>query len=262
MHYLKILPGLALLLLAVAGCSSLHSEIRPGFDWAAVSNVVLQAPSQDPWQLVPVVQQELQGMNQVLQPPAFRDPDLIVRFSWQEGPDFTSDGVLVARPKSLHLQFVDPRDNALVAVADYFLRSSEEPAAGVKVAFAGLRRDIRANRLIPAPSGQIQPATEPAGKPASLPLAEAVTAPAATPAAPVAAPASPAVTSEQDQPAERILPAPVVESTPAASPRVEVREDPKVEPQTPALKPMERSPWLPKFKSWGFEEWGKTGDSE
>lgn len=108
MRYLKILPCLGLLLLALAGCSSLHSEVRPGFDWPAAANAVLQAPSQDPWQLVPVVQQELQGMNLVLRPPAFPDPDLIVRFSWQEGPDFTSDGLLAAgRPAPGELDDVD-----------------------------------------------------------------------------------------------------------------------------------------------------------
>lgn len=270
MRYVKILPVLALLFLTVAGCSSLHSEIRPGFDWAAVSDVVLHAPPQDPWQLVPLVQQELQGLHHVLQPPAFRNPDLIVRFSWQEGPDFTSDGVLVTRPKSLHLQFVDPRDDALVAVADYFLRSSEEPAAGIKAAFAGLRRDILAGSVMPSAPVQIQPSAEQAGNPAAkteeaIPRVEQAAAPSPAPVAvpvatPVAAPAR--VVPEQGKPAEPAMPAPVVESSQPASPRAEVSETSKVESQTPALKPMERSPWLPKFKSWGFEEWGKTGDSE
>lgn len=41
------------------GCSSLHVEVRPGFDWAAVSSVTAQEPQPDRWNLGPVMRHEL-----------------------------------------------------------------------------------------------------------------------------------------------------------------------------------------------------------
>jgi hypothetical protein len=271
MPIFKVFPWLfGLLALIAAGCSPLHTQARPGFDWTAASDIVLHSPASDPWGLVAQTQQELQGMGYVLQPPTAPDPDLVIKFSWQEGPDFTSDGTLVNRPKSLHLQFVDPCSGALVAVVDYFLRSSEEPAAGLKAAFAGLRRELQASRsastlparvLVPAP---VQPPTQPVEVPAAEPATGMTATPAATVvseksadrAAPLPVPSVPQQTAPP--PNSPPLPAP----QPASQPLGEVDESPRVEAPEPIIKPMERSPWLPKFKSWGFEEWGKPDKGE
>ena len=244
-----LLSLFGLTILLVAGCSPLHTEVKPGYRFKADSAVVLQAPVYDPWGLVPLMRQELQAMGYELVLPGYVSPDLIVRFSTQDGPDFTSEGVPITRPKSLHVQFVDPGTDALLAVADYFLRSSEEPAAGMKALLAGLHQRLRSGSAsVPAnPRKQAQ-----------------------TPARPVVAEGA----QQSDAPTVAMpfadiggAPAPSAESgrattLPEEIPGGQVAPSITAEEIEPAIRPLERSPWVPRFKSWGFENWGKTDDND
>ena len=261
MRHVVRLPGLCALLLFVVSCSQLHTEVRGGYRWAEVSAIGFEAPSRDPWNLAPVVRAELEAMGYAVAAPGAAGQDLLVRFSTQDGPDFTSDGVLVTRPKSLHVKLVDPRSQALVGVADYFLRSSEAPDAGMRAALAGLRDAMRSAtrpgparpaaatpatvRPVPAAGSPVQPQAivppaQPAGSPATPPVATATAPPRpATPAAVEPAVLSPALPSAE-------APAPVE----------------TVVEEGPVIRSREQSPWVPRFKSWGFDEWGKGGRKE
>lgn len=244
----KLLPGLVVfMLLLTVGCSPLHTEIKPGYRWTEVSTVFLHEPDHDPWGLTVVVRQELQAMGYALASPGTGSRDLIVRFSTQDGPDFTSEGVLVTRPKSLHVQFVDPDTDALVAVADYFLRSSEDPAIGMKTALAGLhQRLLTSNANVPASLH----------KQAQTPIRPAVAEDAQPPATPTAAVplADPGEVPALSAESERTTAIPEETPTGPAEPGITVKE------AEPEIRSLERSPWVPRLKSWGFEDWGKTDD--
>lgn len=239
MRHVMRLPGLCALLLFVVGCSQLHTEVRGGYRWSGVSAVGFEEPSRDPWSLAPVVRAELEAMGYVVAAPGADGQDLLVRFSTQDGPDFTSDGVRVTRPKSLHVKLIDPRSQALVGVADYFLRSSEAPDAGMRTALAGLRDAMRSA----ARPGQARPVAVPPATPA-----------VAQPAPTAVSPATPTVTPTVVEPAAAASPAPPSGVAPAPVETV-VEEE-------PVIRSREQSPWMPRFKSWGFEEWGKGGREE
>jgi hypothetical protein len=255
--------GIVALLLLAAGCSPLHTEVRSSYRWTDVSEIGFEEPASDPWGLIPVVCQELQAMGYALVPPTAASPDLIVRFSTRDGPDFTSDGTLITRPKSLHVQFADPGTNDLVAVADYFLRSSEEPATGMRAALSGLHQEIlgsahpvqarpAATQPVPPAAAQSAPAAAQSTPPAAAPSAQPSAPLAAQPpvaVSPVAAPA----------PVSRAVP------EPAAAPQDRAQHEPPAPADTavedePVIKSREQSPWMPRFKSWGFEEWGKSDE--
>lgn len=232
----------AILLMLAAGCSPLHTEVRSSYRWAEISILAVEAPASDPWTLAPVVSAELQALGYAVVEPGAAGQDLLVRFSTQDGPDFTSDGVLVTRPKSLHVKLVDPRSQALVGVADYFLRSSEDPADGMRAALGGLHQTIRSGaRAVQVPAA----------------------APAAAPPAPVATPA--VQPQAVGPPAADAAPAlPTAAELVAAPPEQPRGEEPAtaetVVDEEPEVRSQEQSPWVPRFKSWGFEEWGKNDD--
>ena len=74
------------------GCSSLHTEIKPEFDWSAVSSEILEEPQQDRWNLGPVVRQELQEMGFKILPAATDRGDLVVRYFSTEATDRNTSG--------------------------------------------------------------------------------------------------------------------------------------------------------------------------
>jgi len=136
------MPILVWLSTLAAGCSSLHSEVKAGFDLSAVSSVAVEDPLPDRWNLGSVVRQELQGMGFVLLPSVAGQPDLLVRFFVTEAVDLDAESRLLTKPKGVHVQLVASGDSTTVAVADYFLGSTETPAQGIRKAFAGLREKI------------------------------------------------------------------------------------------------------------------------
>lgn len=269
MRQVMRLPGLCALLLFVVGCSQLHTEVRGGYRWSEVSAVGFEEPSRDPWSLAPVVRAELEAMGYVVAAPGAAGQDLLVRFSTQDGPDFTSDGVLVTRPKSLHVKLIDPRSQALVGVADYFLRSSEAPDAGMRAALAGLRDAMRsaarpgqarpaaATPATPAAAQTAPAAGAPAQPQAIVPPAQPAVSPATQPAATTTAPPSPAT-----PPVTPTVVEPVAVSSPAPPSGVAPAPVEAVAEEEPVIRSREQSPWVPRFKSWGFEEWGKGGREE
>lgn len=265
MRHVMRLPVLCALLLFVVGCSQLHTEVRGGYRWAEVSAVGFEEPSRDPWSLAPVVRAELEAMGYVVAAPGAAGQDLLVRFSTQDGPDFTSEGVLVTRPKSLHVKLIDPRSQALVGVADYFLRSSEAPDAGMRTALAGLRDAMRSA----ARPGQARPAAVPPAAPAPAQTAPAAGAPAqpqalAPPVQPAGSPAirPAATTTAPPLTATPTVVEPVAVSSPSPPSGMTPAPVETVAEEEPVIRSREQSPWVPCFKSWGFEEWGKGGREE
>jgi hypothetical protein len=240
----KVVPGLiGLVMLFTVGCSPLHTEIDLGYHWTTGSSVILEAPAQDLWGLTPVVRQELQELGYALLLPEAGNPDLVVRFTTLDGPDFTPEGLSVTRPKSLHVQFVDPDSEALLAVADYFLLSSEDPAAGMRTALIDLHQRIR-NAGSSAPSvnrSQIQAAVPAAEKSAaSVPQADNP---------PITLPS----TSSGDG-SQATFPEATTESPPSPANTIADSE--------PMVRPLKQSSWAPRFQSWGFADWGKADDAE
>jgi hypothetical protein len=266
MRHVMRLPGLFALLLLVVGCSQLHTDVRSSYRWAEVSAVGFEAPDRDPWNLAPVVRTELEAMGYAVVAPGGAGQELLVRFSTQDGPDFTSDGVLVTRPKSLHVKLIDPRSQALVGVADYFLRSSEDPVEGMRAALAGLQDALRSaarpSQVRPVAVPSTAPAAAQSAPAAALPVQPQVVAPPSQPAVKPAA--QPATTTAAAPTSSAVTPAPLVTSESAASPAQSPGET-----QAPAetvveeeavIRSQEQSPWVPRFKSWGFDEWGKSDD--
>lgn len=281
------LAGCLIFLLAfcLAGCASLHVDIGPTVGWDEVSRVILQEPAEDSWQLSPAIRAELQDMGLTVLTDENVDPDLLVRFSYEEGPDLNPDGDLLTRLKSLHIQFVDPATDQNLAVVDYFYaqNQAEKPLDGVKAAFAGVRQDILTSAIAqpqpaPAPVSQSSPDT-PVATPA-MPQKEAAAAVVSPATAPQSLVGSKSTTPSQRPAQESASPeqqsfhaAPVnrsvdqvrstEEATGVTAPTVQAPAKPvhdRVKPEMREIAPKTESPWIPRFQSWGFENWGEQPD--
>lgn len=265
--------GLWSMLLCLFGCSSLHVDVAPSVDWNTVSDVTLLAPPKDPWLLAPKIRKQLQHMGMTVLEAGDGDPDLVVRFFTQEGPDLDVDGNMLTRLQSLHVQFVDPSNETVVAVVDYFYPDrSFATDKGVEAAFAGFYEKLQDGR---AP--QVESSSQPLSAPDLVSTSNDSTAKPGltqpveplTPAPESARLPENMVPSEVEknsltQPLETAETAPVsVVETPETS-LVPVLEKPETTPAPVLEKPKVRelesktqSPWIPKFKSWGFEHWGE-----
>lgn len=238
----------------ILGCSSLHVDVVPAVDWSTVSVVELQEPAHDPWLLTEAIRSQLQKMGMTVAAEENVAPDLLVRYFIQEGPDLNADGDLLTRLKSLHIQFVDPSTDQYVAVADYFYPDSDyEPVDGVVAAFSGLQQDIQAagrKRVEPAPLPAPQPSTDSVTE---APQQQAV----------------PAEAGEQTSRAELDSgtedPAQSAAESAAGKPQSTQQPSSTIAPATEKdsvrkVAPKTRSPWVPRFESWGFENWGEQDD--
>lgn len=255
MQTFKVLKWpLYLAVFLILGCSSLHVDVVPAVDWSAVSVVELQEPAHDPWLLTAAIRTQLHQMGLTVAAKENASPDLLVRYFVQEGPDLNADGDLLTRLKSLHIQFVDPSTDQYVAVADYFYPDSDyEPVDGVVAAFSGLQQDIQTagSKQVepvppPAPSSSVDSATEaPQQQPVAAEAGEQP--PRANQNPGTEDPAQPAVESAAGLPPSTQQPSATV------APATEKDSIRKVAPKT-------RSPWVPRFESWGFENWGEQHD--
>ncbi len=255
MDFFKIIRwGLCLLAACSFGCAAVNVDVGSTIDWSKVSTVTLQPPTEDPWQLAPEIRNELQQTGFTVLATNDTSADLLVRYFTKEGPDLNSDGDLLTRLKSFHVQFVDPATNENVAVVDYFYADTmADPADdSVSLAFAELRRDIQAGRSVTTPAAPTQvaaPEPAPAVAEPSQPQVEATTPqqdPQPAQVAPAEITVQPAVTPNE---APAVAEQTAVSVTPAVIPTIEKEEARKITPRT-------ESPWVPRFHSWGFEDWG------
>jgi len=277
--------GLYVMAFFLFSCSSLHVDVGQTFDWGKVSIVSLQEPPQDPWLLTPAIRLELEDMGFTVIREGDGNPDLMARFFFKDGPDLDSNGNLFTRLKSLHVQFVDPATGKNVAVADYFYADDNlsEPLEGVKLAFAALRRDIRAEedaQIQPAPATIPQPLADSA---ASLPSVTKkqgadVTEPPSQVLQPLAGSTATAPSPPQKEDPAKVedqapLPMPGSQSESMNIPGNDTDKSKPLsgqgsQPITPVteksqvreVKPKTVSPWVPRFKSWGFENWGEQDE--
>jgi hypothetical protein len=248
--------ALALTAFFVSGCAALHVDVVPTIDWRTASSVTLQAPERDPWQLTAAVRNELQRMGLTLFDEG-GSPNLLVRYFVKEGPDLNADGDLLTRLQSFHVQFVDPSTGAFVAVADYFYAADNltEPQVGVKEAFAGLRQDL----------GMTDSPRQALSQDAAA-ASTSLTSPAS---APPAAPqrTEPMVADPLPSPPQATQSAGVAESSEEPVEMTRSAESPAADvvpltdkAQAKPVAPQTQSPWVPRFESWGFENWGEEPD--
>lgn len=247
-------PGwfICLLALVLSGCGSLHVDVGPTVDWDKISQVALEQPDQDPWQLAGAIRTHLQRMGLTVLAEDAADPDLRVRYFYQEGPDLNADGEVLTRLTSFHLQFIDPTTDNFVAVADYFYADSDsQPLAGVANAFAGLQQNMSVggtSQAKPEPTPALGSEAEPAVAAPSPPQRQVTTGsedktlPEIQDSSPEALP-QPTGKSAGAAPAAEQPPETLAPTTDRANAR--------------KIKPQVKSPWVPRFESWGFENWGE-----
>jgi hypothetical protein len=247
-----------IILFVMSGCSSLHVNVSPAVNWEHVKVVALQSPSQDPWNLNQAIRSELTDLGFQIDDSGAK-PDLLFSYSTQVSPDLTDDGEVITRLNSLHIQFMDPATNTPVTAVDYFYPAVSNPPApetGVKKVFLGLRQQVLTENNPPAAASALQPSQ-------TMPLAPVVVAPP---------------TQDQEPPSVQLQPDPAPTSTKVeenvASDQLQQRKPVEIKPTTEptvlktsdnnTLKPVQktRSPWLPKLKSWGFENWGQDSSDE
>lgn len=255
--------GLCLLAFCFFGCSAVNVDIGSTVDWSKVSSVALQPQQEDPWQLAPEIRAELQKMGLTVLAEDDATADLLVRFFFKEGPDLNADGDLLTRLKSFHIQFVDPATETFVAVADYFYADSlsDQTGESVEEAFAALRQDIQAGS-----SPQRAPTPNAAIKTAPIAPQPQVVSPVATPR-PSPQPDEPVIAHKDSPPAQDS------QTTVPAEALTEATDSPRAAEQPPEaivpeidkskarkIAPRTASPWVPRFDSWGFENWGDQPD--
>ena len=240
-----------LLSLALCGCAAVNVDINEQVAWDQVAIVVLQPPPADPWQLTPAIEEELRAMGLEVAATGAATPDLLVRFFVEEGPDLNAEGDLLSRLQSVHVQFLDPVSKENLAVVDYFYPADGLTGAreGVKEAFTELRREVRTARGAVEPVGQSEAPTAPEPR-KPVPATDRSNTEDAASTRP--APSGPGQLRQgMEVPAlrENSAPAPASEGT-EITPETDKSAAKPVTPQT-------RSPWIPRFKSWGFENWGE-----
>ncbi len=241
--------ALYLMLFFVLGCSALHVDVVPTVDWSNVSDVKIQSPARDPWQLSPVIHNELEKMGFTVLTEENENPDLEVRFFSEEGPDLDANGNMYQRLKSVHIQFVDPVTETFVAVADYFYaENSPNPAEGVKTAFAELLDHIQADATAQSQPVSVTPNPAQTGTKIVLPSQSRRDMTSSDEKLSPAGGSETSVSQElgtatQTTGQSSRTPAPTLDKT-------DISE----------IKPKTQSPWIPRFKSWGFENWGKQTD--
>jgi hypothetical protein len=280
---------LVALVIGLTGCASWHARVRPGFDWSTVSTVALQGPAEAYSELVATAREELEGMGYRVLPAESPEAQVEVQLSVVEALDIDESGKTFMRPKSLHTRFYKSVDQALVAESSYYLGPSESPRQGVKALLAGVRKKQAQAAAVPAQVVTAAPvATPPASKPAvvgPVPVqvapappaaAETVTAHPSQRTAPVAAPSvtagsTPApetVAAPQGSDLRQPQAAPIAPAAPPAPvARTEVAteataDDDWDKPRDEIPSPGEPSPWVPRFQSWGFSDWGKSRELE
>ena len=273
---------LVALVIGLTGCASWHARVRPGFDWSTVSTVSLQGPAEAYSELVATAQEELEEMGYRVLPAQSPEAQVEVQLSVVEALDIDESGKTFMRPKSLHTRFYKSVDQALVAESSYYLGPSESPRQGVKALFAGVRKKQAQAAAAPAPAVTAAPVVAPpVSKPAVLEpvpveaaqappaAAKTVTVPPSQATAPVAAPAAPApapttaatvVQGAGANPAASNPAAPAVKSAPVAS--ESLADDDWDKPRGEIPSSGEASPWVPRFQSWGFSDWGKSRELE
>jgi len=235
--------GISLLLFCLVGCSSLHVKVDPNTKWGEVSTVTLLGPQQDPWRLRPAILAELQEMGLTVLPGEGSRPDLEVRFFFQQGRDINEEGHLLNRLQSIHIQLAEPGTETFVAVADYFYANNSitKPEMGVTAAFAQLRQDIHPDSSPRVPSAQKNQS------PKKMMTTDKSNDPSAAQSGGTSQDDG---RDEQGVAAESALPVEtIVPVTDNSSPEKSVQSK-------------TRSPWTPRFKSWGFEEWGKESNDD
>ncbi len=250
---------LCLYALCCIGCAAVNVDVGQTVNWNSVARVAYQPPAEDPWQLTPAVQAELQKMGFTIL--AADDPaaDLRVRYFTKEGPDLNADGDLLTRLKSLHVQFVDPNSEQNLAVIDYFYADTmvDPNEESVALAFAELSKIIQEGKsgTSPAPAAVAAPMIAPAISAPPIatpggtapsqehPQAKTVSLSQATPPGQEAQPELALATTAHLTPAEQPTPATVTPATEKSEAR--------------AIVPRTESPWVPRFHSWGFEDWDK-----
>lgn len=270
------------LVIGLTGCASWHARVRPGFDWSTVSTVALQGPSEAYSDLVATAQEELEGMGYRVLPAESPEAQVDVQLSVVEALDIDESGKTFMRPKSLHTRFYKSVDQALVAESSYYLGPSESPRQGVKALLAGVRKKQAQAAAAPASVVTAAPVDAPAASkpavvepvsvqvtPAPPAAAETVIVPPLQAPAPVAAPAVPApapatsvtvVQGDGASPAASTPAAPVAKSAPVAT--ESLADDDWDKPRGEIPSSGEASPWVPRFQSWGFSDWGKSRELE
>ena len=236
----------------MAGCSSLHVDISPAVDWNHVREIGFQSPLQDPWHLTPLIRSELKNMGfQVEETPA--NPDLLFSYFTQESPDLTEEGEVFLRLKSLHIQFIDPATKTLVTAVDYFYPEIPNPSTsemGIKEVFSGLQQQIHKeinsqsavparepNQTIPTGPVVVEPPTQ---------IEKSQTEQLRSTVAPTTIePEEKPTNNDQSEPSKAVAPSQETVTTVLKKP----------DNKSPQAIQKTRSPWVPRFKSWGFENW-------
>lgn len=277
------------LVIGLTGCASWHARVRPGFDWSTVSTVSLQGPAEAYSDLVVTAREELEGMGYRVLPAQSPEAQVDVQLSVVEGLDIDESGKTFMRPKSLHTRFYKSTDQALVAESSYYLGPSESPRQGVKALLAGVRKKQGQAAAASAPVVTVQPVVAPpASTPAAVATVPADPSPAREPAslaepiprpqaaAPVvapaavsgAAPASESVAAPQGRDIRQPQATPVLPTAtpaPASLPKIATEataDDDWDKPRGEIPSSGEPSPWVPRFQSWGFSDWGKSREIE
>ncbi|MEE4254392.1 MAG: DUF4136 domain-containing protein [Desulfuromusa sp.] len=242
------------MIFALAGCSSLHVDVSPAIDWSRVKVIEFQSPLQDPWELTQPIQSELTAMGFQVEE-THSNPDLLFSYFTQESRDLTIESEVISRLKSLHVQFIDPETKTLVTAVDYFypeVTSPSAPEMGVKEVFSGLRQQIQTEIIAQPEAAQNPP-------PPAAPAKQIIASPPAKIQNGQTEQLQPKSTQSENEPEDNT--ANISQTKPVE------QEALTQEIVTPVLEKSDqkshqavqktRSPWVPKFKSWGFEDWGE-----
>lgn len=255
-HFLQSISTFFFMIFALSGCSSLHVDISPTIDWSRVKVIEFQSPLQDPWELTQPMKSELITMGFQVEE-THSNPDLLFSYFTQESRDLTIESEVISRLKSLHVQFMDPETKTLVTAVDYFypeVTSPSVPEMGVIEVFSGLRQQIQTQTEINSQPEAAQNPPSPAA-----PAKQIIASPPSKIQNGQAEQMQPKFTQNENKPEDHVA---NISETKTAEQTALHQED-----VTPVLEKHDqkshqavqktRSPWIPKFKSWGFEDWGE-----
>jgi len=230
----RLLPlggALGTVILLVAGCASqeLHFS-RKATDPAIYQIIYVEPKSDDPLHLNALIRGRLeeQGYTVLREPTGYPAGEILyLSYDYGTGLDLNEDGTVSHRLKWFRVRLVDNADQSEIASGELIsaiLDPSPEDDVVALITALGERLRHRQNTVETAGQSMIsQPA-------------------------------------KQDGPVDSVLQTKKESTSAFSHPRTETKLQEENSPSNEETQPS--NPWIPRLKSWGFDDWGKEEKEE
>ncbi len=221
--------SILLFLVTFLGCSTTSIRGTEKIDWQKIHYAKVEETQKDHWSFADLIRQELATMGIAIATPT-QQPDVLITFTPFATEDLNQESQRVQRLRRLHLDFFQTGADTPTTQIDYEFQQGvdmPDPTTGIREIFTALKTKSKASE----PSAKQPHEAEVVRPKASAPSKQPVDT----------------IKEIADSPTPTKVDQAVTQT---------IREE-ATEPVTE-----EPSSWTPRFKSWGFGDWGKEQPEE